>query len=350
MKSKTVVLMVVAVVCGLAAAMFTQKYLAAQDKKVVVLVASKDMRQYETIKEPDKVFEQKDMPVSDAPKDYVKDVNALKNRQLLKAIKVGQPLVEADLLEQGKGGLETFLTPGKRAISINVNAGTGVAGFAQAGSYVDVIHTIQKDRSKETKVVLQNILVRAADLIPVRPEDKPGFVPATVTLEVTPEEGMAIAKVKDEGVLSLMLRAQGDTEVKDYTDASASGLPAPPPPPPPAAEEPKKEDAKVEVKEEPKKDGDSKKVVEQPPPPPAQEKTDKIVTMIYNGAQVTQAVHTTKDGEISTVINKEGALAPVPTEMAPLIRAPRPGPSEPATLNQDPLTPREKALIRELTK
>ena len=79
-----------------------------------------------------------------------------------------------------------------------------------------------KLNEEKAKVVLQNVLVSAVDLQSVKPEDKQGMVPSTVTLEVTPQEALLLARVEDTGSLILSLRSVGDTSVGTCQSRSAS--------------------------------------------------------------------------------------------------------------------------------
>jgi hypothetical protein len=99
------------------------------------------------------------------------------------------------------------------------------------------------------------------------------MVPATVTLEVTPQQALALARVQDLGVLTLALRPYGDDHVDggDYA----------PPPPPPAPPEPKK-------------------VVEVAAPVVVEKKT----LVIQNGSQWIRATYTTQNGETSTTVER----------------------------------------------
>lgn len=53
MKSKTVILMVVAVVCGLAASYMTSRLLADRNEKIKVLVAKRKFNRWTHVKNPD---------------------------------------------------------------------------------------------------------------------------------------------------------------------------------------------------------------------------------------------------------------------------------------------------------
>jgi pilus assembly protein CpaB len=173
-------------------------------------------------------------------------------------------------------------------VAIRTTAEKVAGGFVLPGSRVDVYHTLRRgDRESESRVILQNILVRAVDQQAMKPEDKPGMVPATVTLEVTPQQALSLARVQDLGSITLALRPYGD----DHVDIGDYAPPAPP--------EPKKI---VEV--------------EAPKPPPVV--VEKKTLVIQNGSQWIRATYTTRNGETSTTIERSqsesAALPATPRE------------------------------------
>lgn len=278
MKSKTMVLMAVAVVCGLGASYMTSRLLAERNETTTVLIPKQKFTQWTHIKDPATMFEEREIPRNEAPKTAVAKFDDLKDRVLLRALPEGQPVVQEDLQPKDKGSLDTQLPPGKRAVAIKVDATKSAGGFVLPGARVDVLHAWRHGEQNEAKIILQNILVRAVDLQSVKPEDKQGVVGGTVTLEVTPQEALLLARVQDQGSLSLSLRSVGDsTEVTGQDTATAAVpkiVPPPPPPPLPTTQVAKKEPDKIERK----------------------------TLTIYNGPHWTQANFITRNGQTSTEI------------------------------------------------
>jgi Flp pilus assembly protein CpaB len=275
MKSKTLILLGVALVCGLAASYMTSRLLADRSEKVNVLVAKQKYAPWTPIKNPEEQFDQEERLKTEVPKTAVVKYEAVKDHVLIKGIDKGEIVVAENLLSKDKGGLEVLLPQGKRAVAIRTTAEKVAGGFVLPGSRVDIYHTLRRgDRESESRVILQNILVRAVDQQAMKPEDKPGMVPATVTLEVTPQQALTLARVQDLGSITLALRPYGDdhVDIGDY---------APPPPPP-----------------EPKKF-----VVEAPKPPPTVA-VEKKTLVIQNGSQWIRATYTTRNGETSTTIER----------------------------------------------
>src|SRR6516162_4245590 len=230
MKSKTMILLGVAVICGLAASYMTSRLLADRSEKVMVLIAKQKYAAWTPIKNAEEQFEQEERFKSEVPKNAVVKFEALKDHVLIKGMDKGEVVVAENLLSKDKGGLEVLLPQGKRAVAIRTTAEKVAGGFVMPGSRVDVYHTIRRgEKESDSRVILQNILVRAVDQQAMKPEDKPGLVPATVTLEVTPQQALALARVQDLGSITLALRPYGD----DHVDGADYASTPPPPPPQP---------------------------------------------------------------------------------------------------------------------
>ncbi len=307
MKSKTVILMAIAVVCGLAASYMTSRLLADRNEKVKVLVAKRKFGPWTHIKNPDDMFELEERPKNDVPKNFIMRPESIKDHVTTKTIEAGEVVVSDNLMDKGKGSLDVQIAPGHRAVAVRTTQEIASGGFVLPGSHVDILHTIKKgDKDPECRVVLQNILVRAVDQQMVKPEDRAGFVPATVTLEVTPEQALVLSKIKDVGSITLSLRPFGDDKVIET--AIVEDKPEPKKEPEPA---PKKEPEPV--------------VVQQPPEPPV----EKTTMLVLNGSQWVRATYITRNGETQTTFEQSSGDASAAPPAAP--PPPPPRPAAPAT-------------------
>lgn len=145
------------------------------------------------------------------------------------AIAPDQPVTLGQVVQPGdRGFLAAVLMPGMRAVSVRINASTGISGLVFPGDRVDLIlsHSIRRGRGEETRVrrasetVLQNVRVLAVDQNADDRKDKPA-VGKTATLEVTPKQAELIAVVVELGKLSLSLRSLG----RRADDAAVSEMP-----------------------------------------------------------------------------------------------------------------------------
>jgi Flp pilus assembly protein CpaB len=229
MKSKTMILMGVAVVCGLVASYLTTQLIASKNATVKILYSKQKLNAYTPIKNAKDMFEEKEVLQNQAPADAVSaaELEKLEGFTLVKDVPENQPLVNSALKDRATMGLEAKISPGMRAVAINTNAAKVSGGFVLPDSHVDVYQTNNRTQNGDTKLLLQNVLVRAVDLLPARPEDKAGHVPATVTLELSPKDTQRLISATDSGgIITLALRPFGDN-----SKVQEEGKEIAPPPP-----------------------------------------------------------------------------------------------------------------------
>ena len=135
-------------------------------------------------------------------------------------ILAGEPIIARKIVRAGDSGyMAAYLEPGMRAMSIAIGVETSAGGFILPGDRVDVVLTREMDnasteggRSKfDSRTVLQNLKVLAIDQATRLGDDAQTVVGATATLEVSPQDGEALALAVAEGELSLSLRSYADT-------------------------------------------------------------------------------------------------------------------------------------------
>jgi pilus assembly protein CpaB len=217
MKTKTIILMAVAIVCGLVASYMTSRVIAdrqapTEDEKVTILVAKKNLAMGLLLKEPENFFEEKQLTKGEEPKRAIKNFEDLKDRRLAKPLSAEQFVTAEDLHDQQTAGLPGQMRPGMRAVALKVNADTGVGGFVLPHNRVDIVSVSRRGDEVLSRIILQNILVLAVDQNSQRPEDKLATVSSTVTVEVTPAQAEKLALATEFGTLRLILRPFGDEE------------------------------------------------------------------------------------------------------------------------------------------
>ncbi len=138
-------------------------------------------------------------------------------------ISEGEPITDGRFVMPGdRGFLAAVLEPGKRAVSVSINATTGIAGLVFPGDRVDLIltHNIPEEKGGKKKMyrasetVLKNIRVLAVDQTVDDQTGEPE-VAKTTTLEVSPKQAEIIAVVTELGRLSLSLRSLAREEQAD---------------------------------------------------------------------------------------------------------------------------------------
>src|SRR5262245_53229724 len=108
MKPKTLVLMFVAVACGLAASYMTSRLLAersnkeATEEKVKILVAKKNLSLGYFLKNPEEVFEERQYTKGEEPKKALRNLDQLKDRRLNKSVAAEQWVSADDLMDKSQ--------------------------------------------------------------------------------------------------------------------------------------------------------------------------------------------------------------------------------------------------------
>lgn len=179
-----------------------------------VLVAGKVLEEGNIIQPGDVVWQ--DWPNKSLSPSYIREdvlkVEDLTGAVVRNRVDQGEPLQLADFAQPGeKGILAAIITPGKRAISIEVTPQGVSSGLISSGDYVDVIVARNVQRadggSVASKTIVKNVKVLAVDTETTSKHEKPKAAPRVVTLEVTPAEAEAIAAAAKDGTLSLSLHS-----------------------------------------------------------------------------------------------------------------------------------------------
>lgn len=145
-------------------------------------------------------------------------------RRALRSLVPGEVILEGKISGFGeKVTIAQALSPNTRAMAIKVDAVTAVGGFVTPGDYVDVLLTRGDADSLMTDTILRNIRVVAVDQSDDELRDKPD-VAATVTVEVSAEDGQVIALAQRAGTLSLALRTPDSTDDKPVERLRLSDL------------------------------------------------------------------------------------------------------------------------------
>ncbi len=219
MKPKTLVLMGVAIACGLGASYMTSRLLAERqtddDPKIDVLVAKKNLNMGDTIKAPEELFQLKRFTKGEEPERAVTDMEQLKNRVLKRPLRPGDHVTPEDMFGENDSNdvMSFMLAHNHRAVGVKVNVESAAFGFACLPlSRVDIISTVRRadDKATYSQILLENVLVLAADDKMRRGEDGKPMPSQVVTLALTPEELLKVRLAGEMGTLSLALRKIND--------------------------------------------------------------------------------------------------------------------------------------------
>lgn len=215
MRSKGMVMLVIALIAGLAAVALAATWLRNQGGgKGQIAVAAADVELGGRIGAEQ--VRMVDWPAAAIPPGAFEEAKLVEGRVTVGGLQRGEPILEARLAPVGtKGGLSAVVTEGKRAMTVRVNDVVGVAGFALPGNYVDILVNTQEEANRindprpVSKIVLERILVLAVAQEADRDSTKPKVVNA-VTLEVAPGQAELLDLARSVGTLSLVLRNQAD--------------------------------------------------------------------------------------------------------------------------------------------
>lgn len=223
---RSILLFVMAVSFGLAAALLAHRALSSQTPSEAtpriettrVVVAKADIPMATSLQTTN--LDVVEWPTTFLPAGTFSDPAQLDGRILRRPLAAGELLREAEILPRDSaGGLEAIIEPNHRAISVKVDPIVGVAGFVTPGARVDVLATLRRldweNKQPYAKAVLQNVRVLAIDqkLEEVR-KGEPELV-SVVTLEVDPAQAEKLTFMAHEGKLQLALRSPADgAEVK----------------------------------------------------------------------------------------------------------------------------------------
>lgn len=298
MKPKTLILLIVAVGCGLGASIMTSQLLgqprdtAEGDATTPVLVSLERVSGWTEIKDPAKQFEIRNFPVNLAPKNAVGELEKIKGKKLNKHLEAGYPLTEKDLLTKEQQSIADQLLPGQRATAIKVNAQSLAGGFVLPGSRVDIIQTGRNNGKAYSRIILQHILVMAVDNQDTRDPSQKTIIGNTVTVAATTNESARLSLAATIGELVLNVKNPGDNERVSDTQVREEDLDRPFVSNPIKGDDLRRDDPApvpivklpaVEPKEEPKQPETTKVESEEP-------KVKRHVMRIQTGAIVEKAI------------------------------------------------------------
>jgi pilus assembly protein CpaB len=131
-------------------------------------------------------------------------------RIVLRSIEPGEPVLEAKITKFGESPrMSMNLGAGMRAVSIKIDAVSGVAGFVAAGDRVDILLTRTQQGQLVSSVILQDITIIAVDQS-LNSEATRARIGSTVTVEVNTIQAQKLALARQVGKLSLTLRGIGE--------------------------------------------------------------------------------------------------------------------------------------------
>lgn len=206
-------------------------------EKISVVVAKVNIPPRTRIQ--DTMLQMKELPVDLVPEGAIKSFDDVLNVQVKVSIFAGDVLtIQKVFTDKSVEGFVGTIPPGCRAISINVNEVTGVAGFAKPGDYVDLLLVEKSEYSATTSVLLQNVPLLSVnqDMGDSMVDTNTGSAisnPTIATLALQPEDAMKLIAASKLGEIYMSLRSADSQGIYsgavEYTIESINAPPKPVP-------------------------------------------------------------------------------------------------------------------------
>jgi len=210
--------LIIALILGLLAAKMALNLIASKQvatkpevKHPQVVVAKQNIEAGEPLTEDN--VELGDLSSDTVPDTLFRNVSDLAGRVATVPLVQGQFISTTLLAPKGaSAGLTSVIPPGFRAMTMEINEFSGVAGFVQAGCHVDVILSM---RNEQTGASMARTIVQDVKVAAVGMRHNPGDPPNTdaghsVTVLVTPQQAEVLELASSAGHPRLALRNNND--------------------------------------------------------------------------------------------------------------------------------------------
>lgn len=236
MRPKSLVLLILALGCGLVASIGINQVMANRHagpapgavETTPIFVALGEIGIGDPLTA--EMLKLEEWPKEKVPVGAVSNLQDLEGRRCKQRFYPGEPILEAKLLAPGeKGQSPTDLIPkGYRVVSIRVDAVSSSSGMILPGDRVDLLVHVQENPSKgisqaRTQTFLQNVKVFAVDDLYSR-ENEGAVSAKTISLLVTPDQAELVMLAGNLGTLQLVMRSANDDSNEPTTGADVQEL------------------------------------------------------------------------------------------------------------------------------
>jgi pilus assembly protein CpaB len=239
MRAKSIVLLVLALGCGLVAALGITQVLAnrgakpsAEGETENIFVAMKDIGLGEMLTSQELRLEQ--WPKDKIPAGALTRIEDVENRRTKTKLYAGEPILENKLFDKGQFGGPTQLIPkGYRVVSVKVDDVSAGGNLIMPGDRVDVIIYLIRDARKGipetvTRTFLQDVKVFAVNDqtgIDTPTDEATSTIKAgTISLLVTPKQAATLTLASELGKIRLVMRSPEDDQVATEAETNPSEL------------------------------------------------------------------------------------------------------------------------------
>lgn len=225
MKPRTILLILLALVCGVSAAVGVNQLnrpttAEADADTVSVVLVSQDIPRGGVLTPENCAVHQR--PAVDLPEGYIAEIEAAIDRSVIVPMVKGEPVLEVRIASKEAGrGLAAMIEDGMRAFTIQTtHVAAGIGGMIEPNDKVDVLLTTRSNSKVDgsgggaTTTLLQNVQVLAVDRRLSTPEEGDSADlkhPKSVTLMVSPNQAAKLDLGMNMGMLHLSLRNPEDS-------------------------------------------------------------------------------------------------------------------------------------------
>lgn len=223
MKKKINIVIILAVVFGLAATYGTYLYLEqmkktykSSSKFVTVAIAKEKIPGRQKVTE--QMVEFKDIPSNYVNPDAITDKKQVINQVANSDVFPGEQILRSNIISSNdpSGEVAMMIEPGRRAATLAVDPVAGVSGVLKAGDRIDAVVVVDlPDQNKTTiaSTFIQNI--RILSVSHGLGNDGNNGTPSSqlITLSLSPAEAQQLALATAKGNVRLLLRTPGDQTV-----------------------------------------------------------------------------------------------------------------------------------------
>ncbi len=239
MRTRSVILLALALVCGLIAAIGINQVMANRKNEhrptgetKAIFVATMDIAPGDPI--TPKSVKLEEWPAGKIPEDALSQIEQMDGRRAKVKLYPGEVLRDIKLFKKGETGhLATELIPhGYRVVAVEVDEVAGGGALIRPGDRVDVLIHLERNPHKgiettTTQTVLQDAKVFAVGAVfkvdPGRDDEK-SLQAKTISLLVTPEQAQKVTMASEMGKIRLTLRSHSDSMQSNLSPTSPSFL------------------------------------------------------------------------------------------------------------------------------
>ncbi|MDG2382017.1 MAG: Flp pilus assembly protein CpaB [Pirellulaceae bacterium] len=235
MRPKSMILIVVALGCGLIASIGISQVMENREVsspipilKETIYVAVRDVPLGQVMNA--QMVKMEDWPQDSIPEGAIKRLEDIEGKRPLTRLYPGEPILSAKLVDANKFlGASDKIPMGMRVVSVKVTVDSSASGLLNPGDRVDVLVYLRRGKGilfTTTRTIMKNVTVFAVNAVTQREVDDTGAViqAKTVSLLVTPSQVEKIMLASELGRIKLSLRRSDDDLEDEASGATIADL------------------------------------------------------------------------------------------------------------------------------